>query len=347
MKGNCDVLIRGEGIAASCCRSLLEQAGLHPAIESLGRPKLPAVMLGDTAQKLLRDIFKREDLFAGLPRIRRRVVAWGEDFKLVAVPHSAVVVSEQELLDRVQGPGPPGRQPSGTTAQWTILATSVSLTGRSIHHFGSRLAVASSVKLKPDSDLETCWIESCEAGWLFLLPGDKENAWLLSVGHSSESLLETSRLVKDQILELRPSSGAFASHPRVVLPLSEPGWIACGTGALAFDPLCGDGVGNAAREAILGSAVIRAAIDGEDTDRLAGYYHARLLSGFLRHIALCLEFYRSGGSGAWWKKQTRDLQDACSPLNVSGEAAFRYRLNGFTLEHLKSPPCEEGWTRHQ
>jgi hypothetical protein len=91
-------------------------------------------------------------------------------------------------------------------------------------------------------------------------------------------------------------------------------------------------VGNAAREAILGSAVIRSAIAGEDTDRLADYYHARLLSGFMRHVSLCLEFYRSGGNGVWWKKQSSDLQDASSSLHLRDEAASRYRLNGFTLE---------------
>jgi hypothetical protein len=96
--------------------------------------------------------------------------------------------------------------------------------------------------------------------------------------------------------------------------------------------LCGDGVANAAREAILGSAVVRAAIGGEDTERLAGYYQARLLSGFKRHVALCLEFYRTGGTGAWWERQVKDLEDACSSLHISDAAASRYRLTGFTLE---------------
>src|SRR4030095_16387322 len=99
-------------------------------------------------------------------------------------PHSAVVASEKELLDRVQRPRP-GEQPSSETAQWTILASSVSLPDRTEHHFGSRLAKASPARLKPESDAETCWIESCEAGWLFLLPCGNATAWLLSVGEDS------------------------------------------------------------------------------------------------------------------------------------------------------------------
>src|SRR5688572_27863107 len=51
------VRIRGDGIAASCCARLLEHAGLDLIIERSSRVKLPAVMLGETTQKLLRDIF--------------------------------------------------------------------------------------------------------------------------------------------------------------------------------------------------------------------------------------------------------------------------------------------------
>ena len=35
-----------------------------------------------------------------------------------------------------------------------------------------------------------------------------------------------------------------------------PGWLSCGTAALSFDPICGDGTGHAVREGILAAAVI-------------------------------------------------------------------------------------------
>ena len=81
--------------------------------------------------------------------------------------------------------------------------------------------------------------------------------------------------------------------------MAGPGWLACGTAALGFDPLCGDGAGNAVREAILGSAAIRRAIATDEADSLAAHYQARLLAGFKRHVALCFEFYKSGRSGPW------------------------------------------------
>jgi flavin-dependent dehydrogenase len=328
------VLIRGAGVAGSCCSRLLGEAGLHVSVERLRRPKLPAIMLGEMTQKLLLDVFGREDLLAGLPRISRRVVAWGRGCESLTLPHSAVVVSEQELLDRIQQGLAQSEPMKCEDPDWTILASAPLGPSSVEHHVGSRLAAASPVKLRAGCDAETCWIESLESGWLFLLPNGKGTGWLLSVGGSAESDLEPSRLIKDQIVELGRSQGTFASHPRIALPLSEPGWLACGAAALGFDPLCGDGTGNATREAILGSAVVRAAIDGGDVDSLVACYHARLLAGFKRHLSLCFDFYRSGRSGPWWDNQLAELERGlawCSQ-QFTDRPAFRYRLNGFTLE---------------
>src|SRR5689334_4298295 len=98
------VVIRGDGVAACCCARLLERGGLRPLIEVGNRARVPALMVGEATQNLLNDVFERHDLFEGLPRIHKRVVSWGADSRAVEVPHSAVVVSEQALLDRLRGP---------------------------------------------------------------------------------------------------------------------------------------------------------------------------------------------------------------------------------------------------
>jgi len=156
-------------------------------------------MLGETAQKLLQDVFEFPDLFAGLPRVRTRVVAWGA--APVAVPHSGVVISEQALLDRidrvVHAAGP-------LESDWTIVAARPLPDRVEEHAFGTRVARVAEVILKGGCEAEACWIESLEDGWLFLLPAGDGRGWLLAVGGAD---LRASQLVASQIAEARESDG--------------------------------------------------------------------------------------------------------------------------------------------
>jgi hypothetical protein len=328
------VSIRGGGIAASCCAHLLERSGFHVAPEKVDRPKLPAIMIGETTQKLLQDVFERDALFSGLHRIRRRAVCWGENAKPVILPHSALVVSEQAILDRIQTERKAGEPlAEQEAAAWSIFAARGAQPPLE-HNFGSRKASASPVKLSSETASDACWIESQGEGWLFLLPCDRQSGWLLSVGAPVETMLAASRFVATQIAETGASAGSFSSHPRIANTLGAPGWLACGTAALGFDPLCGDGAGHAAREAILGSAVIRAATEGADAEGLIAHYTARLVAGFQRHLQVCREFYQTGHSGPWWDSQIADLDRGlkwCS-ARLAQAPGFRYRLNGFALE---------------
>ncbi len=335
MLGN--ITVQGDGIAARCCIRLLGQAGLGVTADGSARTKLPAIMLSDGTQTLLQDVFDRTGLFEGLTQVRSRIVAWGKDAKTSVLPHSAVVVSERELLDRIGQPEllESSKHPECQT-EWDIIA------GRPLghhvegHHFGSRFAGVAAVKRKPKSPSGACWIESLDDGWLFLLPAD-EGAWLLFVGNPVESLLARSRVIADQILDVRPVGGEFACHPRIARSLCAPGWFACGTAALGFDPLCGDGAGHAIREAILACAAVRAIIAGADVGAVLAHYSGRLIAGFRRHLKLCEEFYRSGGQGPWWAEQlaaTRRGVEWCES-GLSDIAGSRYRLNGFSLEAIE------------
>ncbi|HUA19208.1 MAG TPA: hypothetical protein VMU80_28265 [Bryobacteraceae bacterium] len=330
------ILVRGDGIAASGCIRLLRQAGLSVAVDGPFRPKLPAIMISEATQKLLQDVFARPDLFEGLSHVRRRVVAWGPGAKPVVLPHSAVVTSEEALLRHIPQPAlseSPGC--SETDVAWTVFAARPLPETVEERNFGSRVANVAQVKLQPESPPETCWIESLDDGWLFLLPTGK-CAWLLSVGGPVESQLARSRVIADEVLEILAQGSSFPSHPRIAGSLCSDQWLACGTAALAFDPLCGEGAGNAAREAILASAVIRAAVAGEDVNAVTAHYTSRLMAGFRKHLAVCHDFYSSGGTSPWWEEQrqaTRRGIEWCDSILARG-AKPRYRLNGFVLETL-------------
>lgn len=331
------VLIRGEGVAATCCAHLLGASGFHLAIDRTDRPKLPAIMLGETTQSLFQDVFGRADLFHGLPRIERRVVAWGPNSKPLALPHSAVVVSEHVLMERLQTKLSPDEPKNNIEPEWTILTARPLPPPSSEHHFGSRIAYALPVKLKTDSDPASCWVESLEDGWLFLIPTRSETAWLLSVGGAPESLLARSRLVGDQIETSTGAASGFPAYPRIAWPLCGSGWLACGTAALAFDPLCGEGTGHAIREAILASAVIQATAAGAAPEAVLAHYRARLLAGFKRHLEACREFYETGGSGSWWNAELELVREgiAWCGRELGSQAKFQFQLRGFELESVE------------
>lgn len=329
-----NVAIHGSGIAACSCAHLLTREGLTVSWDGFGRSQLPAVMLNEPSQNLLLDIFEQPDLFHGLPQVRRRIVAWGRSAPL-ELPHAAVVVSERELLNRIQ-PREGVSSQHDPDCDWSIYASHPLPECVDELHFGSRTAGATAVKLKSDAPADACWTESLECGWLFLLPGC-DSSWLLSVGASADDLLSESRLVAKQIAQLDENGARFVCHPRTADPLCASRWFACGTAALGFDPLCGEGVGNAAREAILAAAAVRAVLAGADVKGILEHYRTRLLAGFERHLKLCREFYTSGHLGPWWDEQI----DACdrgiawcrSKLQSGNQ--FSYRLRGFSLEPIE------------
>ena len=312
------MLVRGDGVAAYCCVHLLQQASLPVVLDRPDRPRLPAIMLSESALALIADAFGQKDLFRDLPRIRTRVVLWGSGADPVALPHSAVVVSEEMLLDSLRPTAIPIFSPAreggveltdGSRPDWRVLASSHGELESVEHRFGSRTAFAFSVDLR-NGEGAGCWVESTGEGWLFLV-GNQGKGWLLSVGAQAPVSLERSRLVAKQIGRLKESIGQFPASPRITVPLCRAGgerWLACGTAALAFDPLCGDGTAHAVREAILASAAIRAVFAGAPADEVLAHYEARLTAGFERHLAYCAGFYRAGGQGAWWSAELQALE---------------------------------------
>jgi hypothetical protein len=291
-------------------------------------------MLSDSAIALMRDVFEREDLFRTSARVIRRVVAWGADAEAVALDHGAVVVSEQQLLDELGSDGLV--RDSGETADWKIISSSPLSSETAEHRFGSRVASAIPVELRADAESNCCWMEALDDGWLFLIGNAPGAGWLLAVGAGTEELMAKSRLISRQIASLGSEEGRFSSSPRIVSPLCGDGWLACGSAAMTFDPICGDGTAHAIREAILAAAVVAAMADGRDTTSLLAHYQGRLTAGFQKHLELCLSFYHSGGSGEWWQGEAAALRSGiewCGRQRGSAPA-FGYRLNGFELQRL-------------
>jgi hypothetical protein len=333
---NDTVLVRGDGVAAACCARSISGYGLPVSVVRSGRPKLSAVLLSEATQSLLTNLFAEEKLFEGLPQIRKRIVAWGPGAEAIALPHSALVISEQDLLERLWARVPTPMEATEDTAAWEILSSRIDDPGADERRFGSRSAFVGNVQLKTTAVRESCWAESLDAGWLFLFPGDGASACLISVGKPAPSLLAESRLIAAQVEEPITSAAEFPAYPRILSELCGSGWLACGTAAMAFDPLCGEGVAHAVREAILASAVIRAALQGFEVESLLAHYKARLMSGFLRHLQMCHHYYSTGGTSTFWRSELQLLQRGIDSISerLRPQSSPRYRLVGFELVEI-------------
>lgn len=331
------IVVRGGGVAATTCSFVLRSAGFALTLEPSARLHVPAVMLPPSSQKLFEDVLGASGVFRSAAHISKRIVKWGTEGQPMAVPHSAVVVSEQFLLDQLEAKSCPANPTLAHGSDWKILSSHPFPEDSIQYEFGSRKAAVVSVHLKDGCDQSACWIESLADGWLFLIPDATGRAWLIAVGDSPASHLRSSGIIADQIQQIQENGSAFSSHPGIAWPLCGRNWLACGSAALRFDPLCGDGVGHAIREAILAAAIVRAASRGADIDRLLTHYRMRLVAAFKRHLIHCAGFYRSGGESSWWRSELESIERGVKwcDKELGDAATFHYRLNGFELEAIR------------
>ena len=331
------ISIRGDGITACCCARLLRTSGFKVAVSNAPRPRMAAILVGDRSQALLNDVFGDTDLFRGMAAVRKRIVLWGMQSKPVILPHSAAVVPESAILQRMWSTVPPGPDEVSEADNWTIVASPPLPSDTFTCDFGSRTAFTNTVDLAPRAESEACWIESLENGWLFLLNVGNGRGSLISVGEAPESLLANSRLVGERVSGLGDATGRFSAHPRILSRLCGEKWLACGPAAVGFDPLCGDGTGNAVREAILACAAIRGIFRGFDAADVLAHYSFRLNAGFLRHLELCRNFYLEARSGAWWEAEIARLDAGIASIRkqiADTAGPPRYRLDNFDLQQI-------------
>src|SRR5580704_74808 len=228
-----------------------------------------------------------------------------------------------------------GERASGIgDSKWTIdTARAPGHTGEEMH-FGSRMARVTEVELAEDAEGDACWVEAVPEGWLFLLATGGGRGSLIGVGTAVEALLAESRLVGRQIKRLCGVLGEFVAYPRTAATLCGPGWLTCGSAAMTFDPLCGEGAGNAAREAILACAAVRAIAGGQSEEDILAEYSLRLRLGFLRHLENCREFYRRDTASAFWASELEWIERGISwtQEKLRGLGRPKFRLVGFDLE---------------
>jgi 2-polyprenyl-6-methoxyphenol hydroxylase-like FAD-dependent oxidoreductase len=335
------VNISGAGIAACCSAHLLTQQGFSVGLQRASHVRSTRLLLSEQTQSLFREIFAAPHLFAGAPRIRRRIVAWGENAQPLELPHSGIVLSEQDLLSdlwqRVAVATPVPSPAGAAEATWTINSAHKSGSPKESQGFGARQASTTKVELAEQAPQDCCWVESLPDGWLFLLPYGQGHAMLISTGYSPDGLVEQSRLIVRHIATLEDAAAPahqFPAYSQILPELCGPLWLACGSAAMSFDPLCGEGAGHALRQALLAAAVIRGAAKGYSVETLVAHYNTRLMQGFLRHLQVCLPFYQRGGHSEFWEMEAAALKSGIAWMQsrLQNQPPARYRLVGYELE---------------
>ncbi len=329
-----EVLLRGDGLAVAACMSLLSRAGWQVFHELVERPKLPVVLLNGASQNLMRDVFASATLLDGLYPIDKRIVRWGTGSQTLTIPHQALAVAEQTLLDRL------GSQQLGNgSARYAIHAVKPLPLDHGEAVFGNRRAEAVAIRLRASSARHACWVESVPGGWLFAVSVSDDQAWMLAVGDRSEALLAQSAVVAEIVESLSIERSSFAACPRISDPLVGPNWLACGGAAMSFDPLCGEGTGHALREAILATAILKAHERGQDWAAMQSLYEQRLRGGMRRHLEQCHQLYSSGGESEWWNSELASVETGLRRIEREHQWAPAFRLEGFDLVPLK--PLED------
>lgn len=329
-----EAVLRGDGLAVAACNSLLSRAGWQVFHDLVERPKLPVVLLNQASQNLVRDVFANATALEGLHPIDKRIVRWGTGAQTLTIPHQALAVGEQTLLDLLSS-----KKLESGSAQYAIHAVKPLPIDHGEEAFGNRRAEAVSIRLRTNAARHACWVESVPGGWLFAVSVSDDQAWMLAVGDCSETLLGQSSVVGEIVDSLAIERSGFAAFPRLADPLVGPDWLACGGAAMSFDPLCGEGTGHALREAILATAILKAHVRGLDWTAMQSLYEQRLRGGMRRHLEQCHQLYSSGGDSEWWRSELASVETGLRRIVREHQWAPAFRLEGFDLVPLK--PLED------
>jgi hypothetical protein len=98
------VVIEGDGVAAVCIARLLSDAGLPWVQEGEPRPKLASILLSEQTQHLFLSLFPEvAEKLSRYPRIRQRMVLWGDAREPLLLQHHGIVVAEAQFLQDLWG----------------------------------------------------------------------------------------------------------------------------------------------------------------------------------------------------------------------------------------------------
>lgn len=252
-----------------------------------------------------------------------------------------------------------GRRSAGSRSVWRLVATgrvSASRDGAALRNgaafprrrtagalaCGRRVVIASEGILGGAAAPDRWFFEAVPAGWLLVAPLENRRALVqlmvpdVPAGPPRRRLAEAvaaASLGRAAVAGLSPAVSVCEAFPARCDPWPRVRTVHVGEAALAFDPICGDGLGQALRSAILAAAAIEAVEGGEDRSGVRAFVRHRFGLAFLAHLDTCAGFYASLTPAASWTTELRAMREEASMLaqELPAPGRLRYRLIGSRL----------------
>jgi len=317
--------VLGSGVTALSVASLLARQHFAVTRERTSSNRGPVVVLNPVTVDLLAHLFDGvPTALAGAHPIRFRSVRWGVDASAVTVPAPALVVPEERLVEALSKRAPNRTDESATAPYdtWYVCARGRGSPRTSRRRFGQRRILAAEFTLcGPDA---VSVLENTCSGWVFMAPTGPRRAVVQAAvpeesPHSERGLLDLVAETQDiaaRIGEVLSDVTVADGSPSLAPWLVVPGAIAVGDEAVSFDPLNGDGVGQALRASILASAVLAAIAAGQEIQTCLTHYRSRLIAALARHLRGCERYYRTAAFSQAWAPQLADTAEGIADLET-------------------------------
>lgn len=207
---------------------------------------------------------------------------------------------------------------------------------------GCRVVIASEGRLGAAASPDRWFFEAVPAGWLLIAPLENRRALVqlmipdVPADPPRRRLAEAvaaASLARAAVAGLSSAVAVCEAFPARCDPWPHERTLRIGEAALAFDPICGDGLGQALRSAILAAAAIEAIEGGEDRSGVRAFVRHRFGLAFLAHLDTCAGFYASLTPAASWTTELRAMREEAAMLGqeLPAPGRLRYRLIGSRL----------------
>ena len=316
----------------------------------------PTVLLGHDTLDLLRTLFSTSNFTLLGHSIQGRDVLWGEAplTQLIAPAQTMALSSLVKHLEAALSPSvtlladPPQYH---SRSLWQVDATgrhsnlATQITGTTANSFGQRCMVTIPVELKPGRSNHV-GMELLQLGWMFLCPTSPHSGvlqvMLPQVPPQPELAIQValsqSQLIGEQLASVASEVPYISPAAPQILPiLGSDRWLAIGAAACTFDPICGDGIGQAIRSALLASAVMLSCSEDIPLTDALKHYHLRHRHTFAWHLHHIYNYYQPLLSQPDWFEElakTRQFLDSHGAYNLLSRSQFAYQLKDLVLE-----PC--------